>query len=59
MVRQAHHERNQYITVRPEPVEGLNQRFLKLCQSIVAFPHANQLFLAMPVFLIESTQARN
>ncbi|MBY0483416.1 hypothetical protein [Nitrosomonas sp.] len=28
MVRQAHHERNQYITVRPEPVEGLNQRFL-------------------------------
>ena len=30
MVRQAHHERNQYITVRPEPVEGLNQSFLKL-----------------------------
>lgn len=29
MVRQAHHERNQYITVRPEPVEGLNQSFLK------------------------------
>jgi len=28
MVRQAHHERNQYITVRPEPVEGLNQSFL-------------------------------
>ncbi len=28
MVRQSHHERNQYITVRPEPVEGLNQRFL-------------------------------
>jgi|CXWL01.1.fsa_nt_gi hypothetical protein len=28
MVRQAHHERNQYITVRGEPVEGLNQRFL-------------------------------
>ena len=27
MVRQAHHERNQYITVRP--VEGLNQSFLK------------------------------
>jgi hypothetical protein len=26
---QAHHERNQYVTVRPEPVEGLNQRFLK------------------------------
>jgi hypothetical protein len=29
MVRQAHHERNQYVTVRPEPVEGLNQKFLK------------------------------
>jgi len=28
MVRQAHRERNQYITVRPEPVEGLNQSFL-------------------------------
>ena len=29
MVRQqVHHERNQYITVRPEPVEGLNQSFL-------------------------------
>ncbi|MDP1550240.1 MAG: hypothetical protein Q8L97_08790 [Nitrosomonas sp.] len=27
MVRQARHERNQYITVRP--VEGLNQSFLK------------------------------
>ena len=30
MVRQAHHERNQYITVRPEPVEGLNQNFPKV-----------------------------
>jgi glycerol-3-phosphate dehydrogenase (NAD(P)+) len=29
MVRQAHHERNQYVTARPEPVEGLNQSFLK------------------------------
>ncbi|MDP1550745.1 MAG: hypothetical protein Q8L97_11425 [Nitrosomonas sp.] len=28
MVRQAHHERNQYSTVRTEPVEGLNQSFL-------------------------------
>ncbi|MDP3665017.1 MAG: Hsp20/alpha crystallin family protein [Nitrosomonas sp.] len=28
MVLQAHHERNQYITVRPDPVEGLNQSFL-------------------------------
>jgi hypothetical protein len=27
MVRQAHHERNQPLTVRPEPVEGFNQRF--------------------------------
>ena len=29
MVRQAHHERNQPLTVRPELVEGLNQSFLK------------------------------
>jgi glycerol-3-phosphate dehydrogenase (NAD(P)+) len=29
MVRQAHHERNQQLTVRPEPVEGFNQRFPK------------------------------
>ncbi len=28
MVRQAHHERNQYLTVRPEPVEGFIQSFL-------------------------------
>jgi len=27
MVRQAPHERHQYVTVRPEPVEGLNQSF--------------------------------
>ena len=26
MVRQAHHERNQHLTVRPELVEGLNKR---------------------------------
>jgi hypothetical protein len=32
MVRQTHHERNQYITVRPEPVEGLNQSFLNIQQ---------------------------
>ena len=33
MVRQAHHERNQYLAVRPEPVEGLvsvSIRFLAL-----------------------------
>jgi hypothetical protein len=29
MVRQAYHERNQQFTVRPEPVEGLNQCFPK------------------------------
>jgi hypothetical protein len=34
MVRQAHHERNQYITVRPEPVEGLNQSFLRCLGAI-------------------------
>jgi hypothetical protein len=27
MVRQAHHERNQQVTVHPEPVEGFNQYF--------------------------------
>jgi len=30
MVRQAHHERNQQLTVRPEPVEGFNQRILRI-----------------------------
>ena len=30
VVRQAHHERNQQVTVRPEPVEGLNRRFPKI-----------------------------
>ncbi|MFZ2311502.1 MAG: AMP-binding protein [Methylobacter sp.] len=30
MVRQAHHERNQQFTVRPEPVERFNQRFPEL-----------------------------
>jgi hypothetical protein len=29
MVRQAHHERNQQLTVLPEPVEGLVQCFLE------------------------------
>jgi len=29
MVRQAHHERNQQLSVRPELVEGLVQRFPK------------------------------
>jgi hypothetical protein len=29
MVRQAHHERNQQLNVRPQPVEGLVQCFLK------------------------------
>jgi len=29
IVRQSHHEHNQYVTVRPEPVEGFNQRLLK------------------------------
>ena len=30
MVRRAHHERNQQLTVRPEPVEGLVQCFLNM-----------------------------
>ena len=29
MARQAHHERNQPLTVHPESVEGLNQSFLR------------------------------
>jgi hypothetical protein len=28
-IRQAHYERNQQLTVRPEPVEGLIQSFLE------------------------------
>jgi hypothetical protein len=38
MVRQAHHERNQTLTVRPEPVEGFNQRF----------PRDNPIHLSFP-----------
>jgi hypothetical protein len=30
MVRRTLHERNQYLAVRPKPVEGLNQSFPKL-----------------------------
>jgi glycerol-3-phosphate dehydrogenase (NAD(P)+) len=29
MLRQAQHERNQQLTVRPEPVEGFVQSYLK------------------------------
>ncbi len=39
MVRQAHHERNQYITVRPKPVEGLNQSFLNFSKIKIRFVH--------------------
>jgi len=34
MLRQAQHERNQLVTVRPELVEGFVQRFLNRVQSI-------------------------
>ena len=30
LARQVHYERNQYIIVRPEPVEGLNQSFFNV-----------------------------
>ena len=32
-----HHERNQHLTVRPEPVEGLNQRFPNITVKIAPF----------------------
>ena len=37
MVRQAHHERNHMLTVRPEPVEGLNQRSLNDSEVMVDY----------------------
>jgi hypothetical protein len=48
MVRQAHHERNQHLTVRPEPfgyaqeslVERLVQSFLKLNTRLNIIHHA-------------------
>jgi tripartite-type tricarboxylate transporter receptor subunit TctC len=43
MVRQAHHERNQPLTVRPEPVEGLNQRFLNNPTAAGAFIKAGRV----------------
>jgi len=33
MVRQAHPERNQYLIVRPKPVEGFNQSFPNTVQA--------------------------
>jgi hypothetical protein len=33
VVRQAHHERNQQLAVRPEPVEGLVRGFLEVASS--------------------------
>ncbi|AEJ01683.1 NAD-dependent glycerol-3-phosphate dehydrogenase domain protein [Nitrosomonas sp. Is79A3] len=53
MVRQAHHERNQYITVRPEPVEGLDQSLLKLGDNVrgylavVALQELSQIVLTL------------
>ncbi|MGB8337646.1 MAG: cobalamin-binding protein [Burkholderiales bacterium] len=44
MVRQAQHERNLHITVRPKPVEGLNQRSLNIIHGIILFLFA----FAMP-----------
>ena len=40
MVRQAHHERNQHLTVRPELVEGLDQIFPDGIHSIAVVVHA-------------------
>ena len=51
MVRQAHHERNQYVTVHPEPVEGLNQRFPRFNPRIIAKQNGATLFTAL-IFLI-------
>jgi hypothetical protein len=54
MVRQAHHERTQQLTVRPEPIEELIQSFLKAtrhtgsragarCASYKTFLHSKYL----------------
>jgi len=55
MVRQAHHERNQYITVRGEPVEGLNQNFLNVIYCLNLIFHVvllrDCLFLSKRVFV--------
>jgi hypothetical protein len=60
MVRQAHHERNQQLTARPELVEGLSQSFLKIvfskyaskmrCGTIHIFRERGRLVL--PVVLL-------
>ena len=58
MVRQAHHERNQYITVRPEPVEGLNQSFLnetktaRISRSIFPIPPVMVFFAMLPLIVL-------
>jgi hypothetical protein len=47
MVRQAHHERNQYIAIHPEPVEGFNSvsntLLLKLNNETAALIRMNQI----------------
>ncbi len=50
-VVQAHHERNQTLAVRPEPVEGLNQRFLKILYGI-AFVLAG---MTSPIIAVSET----
>ena len=47
MIRQAHHKRNQYITVRPEPVEGLDQSFLNESLSSCHFEHGEKSMLLL------------
>jgi hypothetical protein len=44
-VRQARHERNQQVTVYPEPVEGFNQRFPKNNASDPVLFSTNRVFL--------------
>ena len=45
--RRAHHERNQTLTVRPEPVEGLDQRLLKKQWLAVPLAFAAALLVAV------------
>ena len=48
----AHHERNHQITVRPEPVEGLNQKFPNIGAALQAFlPETASLARTLPLCL--------
>jgi type IV pilus assembly protein PilX len=57
MVRQAHHERNKQLTVRPEPVEGLHQGFPNARYGISSARQGGVVLLITLIVLVAMTLA--